>query len=311
MTVVLSPELEAVAVALEALMPGRVLRDAPLGARTTWRVGGCAAVGVQMETIEDFQRLRTAVPVGVPRLVVGRGSNLLVADAGFAGVAITLGSGFEMVTFGDGEVCAGGATPLPVLARQCAAAGQGGLGFYVGIPGSVGGAVRMNAGGHGRETREVLIDVGVVDLAAASEVTQWDRAALALGYRRSALGANHVVVDARFRVTPTPEDALRHELGEIVRWRTEHQPGGANAGSVFCNPPGDAAARLIDEECGLRGLRWGGATVSEKHANFIQADPGATAADVHELIHAVRDRVEQRTGVRLETEVREIGFDPR
>jgi UDP-N-acetylmuramate dehydrogenase len=116
------------------------------------------------------------------------------------------------------------------------------------------------------------------------------------------------VVDARFAVRRTDAAAAQEELRGIVRWRSEHQPGGANAGSVFRNPPGDAAARLIDAECGLRGLRVGGAAVSEKHANFIQAEAGATASDVHHLIALVRDRVEMATGVRLETEVHQIGF---
>jgi UDP-N-acetylmuramate dehydrogenase len=136
-----------------------------------------------------------------------------------------------------------------------------------------------------------------------------DAAALGLGYRHSALTDDDVVVEARFRVTVGDPAVLREELREIVRWRTEHQPGGANAGSVFRNPPGDAAARLIDQEAGLRGLRVGGAVVSEKHANFIQAETGATAADVHQLLGRVRDRVEAATGVRLVPEVRRIGFE--
>ena len=118
------------------------------------------------------------------------------------------------------------------------------------------------------------------------------------------------MVEASFAVEDGPPDALREELNEIVRWRSVHQPGGANAGSVFRNPPGDSAARIIDQQCGLRGLRIGGAVVSEKHANFIQADAGATAADVHQLIAVVRDRVERDTGVWLETEVRQLGFGP-
>lgn len=302
--------VEQVAAALVARLPGRVERDAPFGALTTWRVGGSAAVLVRAATVEDLAAV-AALTAAVPRVVLGRGSNVLVADAGFPGVVVVLGPEFETVTVGDTDVRAGGATPLPVLARRCAAAGRAGLGFYVGIPGSVGGAVRMNAGGHGRETVEVLLDATVVDLAGPAVPVVWDLDRLGLGYRHSALTGDQVVVEARLRVGPGDPDTLRAELAEIVRWRTEHQPGGANAGSVFRNPPGDAAARLVDQEAGLRGLRVGGATVSEKHANFIQAEPGATAADVHHLIALVRDRVEATTGVRLVPEVHQIGFpDP-
>lgn len=296
-------------VALDRELPGQVERDAPLAARTTWRVGGPAAAVVAVHSVEQLTTVAAVMTPDVPRLVIGRGSNLLVSDRGFPGVVLTLGPAFETIEFGDDFVTAGGATALPVLARQCAAAGRQGLGFFVGIPGSVGGAIRMNAGGHGRDTREVLIDADIVDLDGPTEVQRWSLDALGLGYRCSALGPGHVVIRARFAIGAGGPHELRAEVAEIVRWRAAHQPGGANAGSVFRNPPGDAAARLIDEECGLRGLRVGGAVVSEKHANFIQTEPGATAAHVHDLIRWVRDRVEQRTGIRLDIEVHEIGFD--
>jgi len=156
---------------------------------------------------------------------------------------------------------------------------------------------------------EVLVDATVVDLAGSGAPVVRPLPSLGLDYRHSALTDDDVVVAARFRVGPGDPETLREELGEVVRWRTEHQPGGANAGSVFRNPPGDAAARLIDREAGLRGARVGGAVVSEKHANFIQAETGATAADVHQLLTLVRDRVEAVTGVRLVPEVRRIGFE--
>lgn len=301
--------LASLAATLTARLPDQVERDAAFGALTTWRVGGTAAVRVRVERPEDLAMVAASITPDVARVVLGRGSNLLVADAGYAGLVIVLGSAFEQVTIGADHVIAGGATPLPVLARQCAAAGRRGLGFYVGIPGSVGGAVFMNAGGHGRETRDVLVDATVADLDGDATPVVATASALALGYRHSAVRASQVVLAATFVVELGDPGELRNELSEIVRWRTEHQPGGANAGSVFRNPPGDAAARLIDEECGLRGTRVGGAVVSEKHANFIQADAGATAADVRELIVQVRDRVVVHTGVRLQPEVHLVGFD--
>lgn len=300
-------DVRALGSRLADALPGRVAFDAPLGMLTTWRVGGTATVFVRADSTEDVETVGRLLEPRVPRVVVGRGSNLLVADAGYPGVVVALGPSFETVEVGTDRVDAGGATPLPVLARQCAAAGRSGLGFYVGIPGSVGGAVRMNAGGHGRETAEVIVTATIVDLAGGA-TRVWPAPELDLGYRRSALGPDHVCIAARFHVDAGDESALRAELSEIVRWRTEHQPGGANAGSVFRNPSGDSAARLIDQEAGLRGLRVGGAVVSEKHANFIQAEPGATAADVHALIAVVRSRVHDRTGVQLEPEVHQLGF---
>ncbi len=303
-------DLDQLAATLATALPGQVERNVAFGALTTWRVGGPAAIRIRIDAVGDGASVARSLPPDVPVVVFGRGSNLLVADTGFAGVVLTLGPTFDDVEIATGRVIAGAATALPILARRCAAAGQAGLGFFVGIPGSVGGAVRMNAGGHGRETREVLRAATVIDLTASGQVQRREPASLELGYRHSALGPMEIVVGAEFAVTAGSPDALREELTEVVRWRTEHQPGGANAGSVFRNPPGDSAARLIDQVCGLRGFRHGGAVVSEKHANFIQADPGATAADVHHLIAAVRDRVERETGVELDVEVHFLGFGP-
>jgi UDP-N-acetylmuramate dehydrogenase len=248
----------------------------------------------------------------VPVLVIGRGSNLLVADAGFAGVALVLAGEFEQLDIdrGDADVLirAGGAVALPVLARRTAAAGVAGLEFFVGIPGSVGGAVRMNAGGHGAQTADVIVDARVFDLGDR-RVRAVGRPQLGLGYRRSALGPRAVVLAATF--TGRPDDAAdcAARIDEIVRWRREHQPGGQNAGSVFTNPPDDSAGRLI-EAAGCKGLRVGGAVVSEKHANFFVAEPGARAADVYELTELVRKRVLEATGVRLERELHLVGFEP-
>jgi UDP-N-acetylmuramate dehydrogenase len=194
-----------------------------------------------------------------------------------------------------------------VLARRAAAVGVAGLEFYVGIPGSVGGAVRMNAGGHGAQTADVIVDARVLDLADGS-VREPGRAELGLGYRSSGLAGSAVVVEARFAGRHDDATACGARIDEIVRWRREHQPGGQNAGSVFTNPVDDSAGRLI-EAAGCKGLRIGGAVVSEKHANFFVADPGASASDVCALIDLVRTRVEAESGVVLEPELRLVGFD--
>ncbi len=306
---------------LDDLLPGRVERDAPSGALTTYRCGGPIAALARIDRSDDLARLAGVLGPhpDVPILVIGRGSNLLISDAGFAGVAIALGGEFERIDVRPGgnsvgnsvrvRVDAGSAAPLPVLARQAAQAGVGGLEFFVGIPGSVGGAVRMNAGGHGAETKDVIVSARVFDLATA-QARELGVGELAFGYRSSALGARDVVVAAGFAGRDDDPAACEARIDDIVRWRREHQPGGQNAGSVFTNPPGDTAGRLIDA-CGLKGVRVGGVVVSEKHANFFAAGPGAHADDVVALMDLVRDRVEAATGVRLVPELQLVGFaDP-
>ena len=298
-----------VAPALQARLGDAVSLDTPTADLTTYRLGGPAAVLVRA-TSESALRDITAVlhDHDVPVLVVGRGSNLLVADRGFSGVVVVLDGDFGSVDLDGDHVVAGGAVALPRLARQAAAAGRSGLEFYVGIPGTVGGAVRMNAGGHGRETRDVLVSARVLDLRGDGDPRRRSVDELDLGYRHSSLRAGDVVVDAVLRVGRADPAACRARIDEIVEWRREHQPGGANAGSVFRNPPGDSAGRLI-ESCGLKGFRVGGAVVSPKHANFFQAEIGATADDVHGLVLDVREQVERATGIRLDPELQMVGFD--
>jgi UDP-N-acetylmuramate dehydrogenase len=244
----------------------------------------------------------------VPVLIIGRGSNLLIADRGFAGVALVPGGDFERLAVDPAAafVRAGSAVALPVLARQAAKAGIGGLEFFVGIPGSVGGAVRMNAGGHGAQTADALVSVRILDLGGGG-MRELGVDALGLGYRRSVLDSRDFALSATFAGAPEDPAVCGRRIDEIVRWRREHQPGGQNAGSVFTNPPGDAAGRLI-EAAGCKGLRVGGVVVSEKHANFFAASPGAHADDVLALVRLVQSRVEAATGVRLELELQLIGF---
>ena len=302
--------VDPAAAAAAAAELGQLARlDAPLGARTTYRVGGTAAVLVEVEDLADLRRVAAAVGAsGLPTLVVGKGSNLLVADAGFPGIAVALGVGFEAVSFERTTVVAGGATPLPVLARRTAAAGLTGLEWAVGVPGTVGGGVRMNAGGHGSDIAATLTGIHLFDLGTGQH-DEMAVADLALGYRRSAVGSTQVVVDATFELRPGDAEGAGEEVAAIVRWRREHQPGGQNAGSVFSNPPGAAAGRLVDE-AGCRGLRLGTAEVSTKHANFIQADADGSADDVLALIRLVVERVEASSGITLHPEVRLVGFPP-
>lgn len=299
--------LDAVVDAVVAAMGGLARRDAPLGARTTYRVGGHAAVLVTATDVDDLRTLASVlVGVDVPVLVVGRGSNLLVADAGFAGVAVVLGDGFADVAIDAAEVRAGGAAALPVVARQAVAAGLTGFEWAVGVPGTIGGAVRMNAGGHGAALRDSLRRVRILDLRTGEDGVV-PAAALDLSYRSSGLTDDQVVVSAELGLAAGDRARGEAAMAEIVAWRRSHQPGGANAGSVFANPVGDAAGRLLDE-AGARGRRRGSASVSTRHANFIQADAGGSADDVRALMDELADDVAARFGVRLRPETRLVGF---
>jgi UDP-N-acetylmuramate dehydrogenase len=299
------PALERAA----ALLGARAELEVPLGPFTTYKVGGPAALLVRAASQDDLAAVADAVvATGVDVLVVGKGSNLLVADAGFAGVAVVLGEGFAAIDVDDTRVRAGGAAALPVVARHTVWAGLTGFEWAVGVPGSVGGAVRMNAGGHGSDMAATLASADLVDLRAGGGPRTVPAADLALGYRRSAVAPHHVVVAATLDLAVGDRAGGKRTLSEIVAWRRANQPGGQNAGSVFTNPPGDSAGRLIDA-AGCKGLRRGSAEVSTKHANFVQADPGGSADDVLALMAEVRRRVEDTFGVRLEAETRIVG-DP-
>jgi len=297
-----------------AVLGDRARRQVPIGPLTSYRVGGPAALFFEVADEADLDLARRAVGAsGLQVLVVGRGSNLLVADRGFPGLALVLGAGFTEIVFEGTEVVAGAAVSLPVLARRTAVAGLTGMEWSVGVPGSVGGAVRMNAGGHGSDVARTLVSARVHDLgpgaADGGSLLHGSVPAerLDLGYRRSALGPAHVVASARFALAPGDRASAERAIAEIVRWRREHQPGGSNGGSVFANPVGDSAGRLIDE-AGLKGLRRGSAFVSPKHANFVQVDDGGSADDVAGLVSEVARLVAARTGVRLRVENHLVGF---
>lgn len=291
----------------------RAVRSAPLASLTTYRLGGPAALLLTAESEADVSVAAVALADADPRppvLVIGNGSNLLIADRGFDGLVVIAGAGLSNLDFDPAVATAraGSGVSLPVLGRRTAAAGLTGLEWAVGVPGTVGGAVRMNAGGHGSQTSETVRSVRLVDLddplGAPHEV---EVSGLAFGYRSSGLRPEQVVTEATFHLRPGNTEQSMQTIAEIVRWRRQHQPGGRNAGSVFVNPLNGFAGALIDD-VGLRGLRIGSAQVSEKHANFLQCDDGGSATDVLALIIEVRRRVADQTGVVLVPEVRLAGF---
>ena len=294
----------------------RLRHDVPVGPLTTYRVGGPARWFLEVADGDELAEVAAALAGSAPEvLVVGRGSNLLVADTGFDGLVLQLGEQFSSVEMSpvpgpDGAVVvqAGGAAALPVVARRTVEAGLTGFEWAVGVPGSVGGAVRMNAGGHGSDMAASLLTVRLVDLATGEDVEVM-AADLDLDYRSSSVTPTQVVVRADLALAPGDREAGTAALSEIVRWRREHQPGGQNAGSVFTNPADDSAGRLVDT-AGCRGLRVGTAEVSTKHANFIQADPDGSADDVFALMVEVARRVRDHHGVVLHPETRMVGFPP-
>ncbi|HWM18308.1 MAG TPA: UDP-N-acetylmuramate dehydrogenase [Ilumatobacteraceae bacterium] len=310
-----STDVEAAA----ALIGQRARRDVPLAPLTTYRVGGRAALFVEVATIDDLHRVAAArAATGLAVLTIGRGSNMLVADSGYPGIVVSLAEFAGQIAIGtaddDGRVvvAAGGGVALPVLARRTAAASVAGFEWAVGVPGSIGGAVRMNAGGHGSDMAASVIDVDLFDLGdpAAVKLRRVDARDLGLRFRGSDLTDDQLVVEVRLDLRRGDREAAEREIAEIVRWRREHQPGGQNCGSVFVNPvPGEVTAGGLIDGLGLRGLRIGTAWVSEKHANFIQSTDGGAAADVRAVMEAVRDRVAAATGYVLRSEVRLIGFD--
>ncbi|MEA2023679.1 MAG: UDP-N-acetylmuramate dehydrogenase [Actinomycetota bacterium] len=281
-----------------------------LAPMTTYKLGGAADWFAEIEDEQHLVDVLAAATGEVDVLVLGRGSNLLVADAGYRGLVIRLSGEFlKIVVEPGGVVRSGGAASLPRVARAGAEAGRCGLEFYAGIPGTVGGAVKMNAGGHGSDTAACLLSARIIDRFTGDRS---DRTAadLGFGYRHSNIEPGDIVVSARFSTEACEHDVAEARIREITRWRKEHQPGGTfNAGSVFKNPPDDAAGRLIDA-VGLKGYRRGGVAVSEMHANFLVADEHATAQDVWDLVWAVRRRVGEATGVWLVPEIQFAGvFD--
>lgn len=280
-----------------------LVEGASLSEHTTLRVGGPAHVMALVEDIDALLHVAAVVRAhGLPWLVIGRGSNLLVDDAGWPGVVVRLGRGFRGVSIDGTDVRCGGAEPLPTVAVRTAEAGLGGFAWGCAVPGSIGGALRMNAGAHGRDMAANVVEAAVLDVRTGS-VERWDLARLRLRYRASALPEGSVVTSVLLTLEPAEREIELGEIERIRRWRREHQPLNLpSCGSVFTNPAGASAGALIDA-AGLKGRRVGGAEVSLVHANFIVTSPGATAADVVELIDVMRAEVVRTSGVELHAEV--------
>lgn len=293
---------------LARVVRGGVRRDVPLAGYTTYRIGGPAAVLVEPADADDVvQALQAIRAAGCDWLVVGLGSNLLVADAGFPGVVIRIGRGLDGVTSDGPAWRVGAGLPTPILARRSADAGFGGVHRLVGVPGTVGGGVFMNAGAHGQDYRQVVRRVRLA--YADGRIEERAAADIPWRYRSAGLG-EAVVLEAELALQPADPRRLRAEIKAHFEWRKAGTPFNEPCcGSVFRNPPAPqrTAGQLIDA-AGMKGFRIGGAQVSPLHANYIVNTGGGSAADVLRVIEAVRERVRRESGVELELEVKLVGL---
>lgn len=284
---------------------GRLTPDAPLGPMTWFRVGGPAEVLFRPADADDLAEFLAGCPADVPVTVIGVASNLLVRDGGVPGVVIRLGGPFAEIAV-DGDTLVAGAAALDLnVAMTAQNAGLAGLEFLSGIPGTIGGAVRMNGGAYGREMVDVVLSATGVDRRGT--VREYDRTGLGLTYRHCDVPDDVIFTRAVLQGTPGDAAAIAARMDEIRRARADSQPVRARTGgSTFANPDGDKAWRLIDA-AGCRGLRIGGAQVSEKHCNFLINLGDATAADIEMLGEEVRRRVRDASGIELRWEIKRIG----
>ena len=285
---------------------GELVADAPLAPLTWFRVGGPAEVMFRPADADDLAAFLAGCPADVPVTIIGVGSNLLVRDGGVPGVVIRLGRPFMNVEIAKGNRVRAGTAALDVaVARAAQEAGIAGLEFYRGIPGSIGGALRMNGGAYGRETRDVLIEAVAIDRAGKRHVLS--NAEMHYSYRHCGAPDDLIFVEALFQGTPGDKSEIQARMDEITASREATQPiRTRTGGSTFKNPDGHKSWQLIDA-AGCRGLTRGGAQVSELHCNFLINTGAASAADIEDLGEEVRARVKSQSGVTLEWEIRRIG----
>jgi UDP-N-acetylmuramate dehydrogenase len=295
--------------ALIAQLPpvrGRLTENAPIGRQTWFGVGGSAEVMFRPADAGDLAAFLALLPEGIPVTVIGVGSNLLVRDGGIPGVTIRLGRGFASIDIKHDDVRVGAGALDRVVACAAAKAGLAGVEFLSGIPGTIGGSLRMNAGAYGSEVRDVLVSATALDETGRSHTIGCD--GMQLSYRHCGVDPCWIFIEARLRAAASDRDVITRRLAEIRASREAAQPVRARTGgSTFTNPPGEAAWRLIDA-AGCRGLVRGGAMVSPKHANFLINTGSATAADLEGLGEEVRRRVYEARGILLEWEICRIGI---
>jgi UDP-N-acetylmuramate dehydrogenase len=293
---------------LKTKMPdlrGRLLANQLLAELTWFRVGGPAQAFFMPQDENDLAYFLQNLPAEVPVTVVGAGSNLIVRDGGVPGVVVRLGRGFNEIKVEPNNRIAAGAAMLDVMvARAAQAAGIAGLAFFSGIPGTIGGALRMNGGAYGGETKDVLVEARGVD--RRGDLRSYSNAEMGFTYRHCGVTDDVIFTAALFQGRAGNPEEIAAEMASIKDKREKSQPRNRTGGSTFKNPPGMSAWKLVDE-AGCRGLKVGQAKVSELHSNFLINLEGASAADIETLGETVRERVKAHSGVELEWEIKRIG----
>ncbi|MBN8941663.1 MAG: UDP-N-acetylmuramate dehydrogenase [Rhizobiales bacterium] len=294
---------------VRALVPGlqgQITANASMKPFSWFRTGGPAQLLFEPAGELDLVQFLRHIPVDWPVMVVGLGSNLLVRDGGVAGVVIKLGKSFgEIELLPDHRLRAGAAAPDVKVARAAAEAGLAGFAFLRGIPGAIGGALRMNGGAYGGEVTDILVEARAISRAGTTDI--FDHAGMGFGYRHSAVPDDMIFVSALFQGKPGDPPTLLAAMDEITRQRSATQPVNTRTGgSTFRNPDGHSAWKLVDQ-AGCRGFRLGGAQVSELHTNFLIASPDATSADIEALGEEVRRRVRDASGIELHWEIKRVG----
>jgi UDP-N-acetylmuramate dehydrogenase len=285
---------------------GRLMPNQSLAELTWFRVGGAAQVLFMPEDESDLAYFLSALPAEIPVTVIGLGSNLIVRDAGVPGVVVRLGRGFgEVKAEAGSRIRSGAAVPDVKVSRAAQEAAIAGLAFFRGIPGAIGGALRMNGGAYGRETSDALIEARGID--RQGHVRVFDNGDMHYSYRHCGVGEDIIFTQALFQGRPGDPDAIAAEMDRITESREATQPiKSRTGGSTFKNPPGHKAWQLIDA-AGCRGLKIGDAQVSEMHCNFLVNLGAATAAEIETLGETVRRRVQEHSGIVLEWEIKRIG----
>ncbi|HEY6755114.1 MAG TPA: UDP-N-acetylmuramate dehydrogenase [Pseudolabrys sp.] len=295
---------------LKARVPelrGRLLANQPLGEFTWFRVGGPAQAFFMPEDENDLAYLLRNLSTDVPVNVIGAGSNLIVRDGGVPGVVIRLGRGFNDVKIEGDRVSAGTAMLDVMVARAAQAAGVAGLAFLSGIPGTIGGALRMNGGAYGGETKDVLVETHAVD--RQGNVRSFSHGEMGFSYRHCSAPEDVIFTSAVLKGHAGDPEQIAAEMAAIKKKREASQPRNRTGGSTFKNPPGHSAWKLVDE-AGCRGLTVGGAQVSELHSNFLINLGSATAGDIETLGETVREKVKAHSGIDLEWEIKRVGVKP-